>query len=1351
MLSFAVYLAELLVILSHVPCPGFAFRSVRDTCPSTSGVLPNLDLGLPPNSTVFVSGYLPKPGNWYCNTGHSSYQNVHGAFWSYYSHGTNVAIGVSSNNSPNDLALYAFHSNNGGQFYLRICKWSRPGLNWATSQTSGACVVNRKFRFVFAHAQSQVIGLTWSSNVVTFYGVRNVYRYYVHNNWDRVDVRCELAPTCAINPVNSTTTFNVTTNAQGLISSYSVCDVCDGFPLHIFPVLEGGYIPSDFRMDNWYVLSNTSTILDGRVVMQQPLLVSCLWPVPSLLVNDDPIYFNMSLNNGVKCNGYSQTKDVSHLRFALNFTEQQVLNGVHNINFRGESFNFTFTCTNDTDITRGERMVPFGFIDTVYRCFVYFDTTNGTVNKFVGILPPIVKEIVVSRYGTVYINGVNMLTLPPIDSVVFNVTSNVGADFWTVAFVDMAEVMMDINATQIANILYCDTPVNKLKCQQLTYSLDDGFYTTTNVYTREVPRTYVALPYHATHSVINITAYFTSDMRDDQYFINGVNGTVCVNTTQFTVQTLLTGSTGARTDVVNLDCPFTLDSLNNYLSFGSICFSTYSVGGGCRIRFDKVFLSYPTPWKILSIVYTPGDRITGVRKASGGIFDPSELYTGVCTDYTIYGIAGRGVINPLNTTIIAGLYYTSSSGQLLGFKNATTGDIYSVRPCELSSQAAVYQNRIVGVMTASANESFGFENVTETPKFYYHSNGSTQCKNPVLTYGSVGVCPDGSLVVVETRSGSATPVSPIVTGNITVPSNFTVSVQVEYLQMYMQPVSVDCNMYVCGGNPHCLRLLSQYASACRTIEESLQLSARLESVEVANTISVSSEALQLANVTNFDAYNVSVLLPRANGKSVIEDLLFEKVVTSGLGTVDQDYKQCIKDRGVGDVADVACAQYYNGIMVLPGVVDDVKMALYTASLTGGMVLAGITAGASIPFSLAVQSRLNYVALQTDVLNRNQEILAQSFNSALSNITEAFSEVNHALQETSDAINTVAQALGKVQTVVNEQGQALSQLTRQLSSNFQAISNSIEDIYNRLDGLAADAQVDRLITGRIGALNAFVSQTLTKYTEVRSSRQLAIQKLNECVKSQSARFGFCGNGTHLFSIANAAPNGIMLFHTVLLPSEYVTVQAWAGICIDDSVGLILRDFKTTLFRTDDYYITSRDMFEPRKPVQADFIRIANCSVTYLNISSSELGDVIPDYIDVNKTLENLEQNRPNFTLPELEIERFNNTYLNLSGEIAILQQKSESLYNSTVKLQELIERINNSYVDLELLNRIESYVKWPWYVWLAIILVMILFSFLMLYCCCMTGCCGCCSCLANSCLDCRGKRLQQYEVEKVHIQ
>lgn len=1347
MLFLAVYVAELFVIISQLP---YVFCIERITCSPNYATLPNLNLGLPPSANVLVSGYLPKPNDWLCYTGLNSYDNVHGVFWSYYSHGSNVAIGISSADN-NGYALYAFHSNNGGWFYLRICKWGSGGLNWATEQSSGSCVVNRKFRFQFSHAAGQVIGVTWSSDAVTFYGKHSSYRYYVRNSWSRLSVRCENYPTCIINPVRNVSTFNITTNAVGLIQSYTVCEACGGFPEHVFAVQEGGYIPSGLSLDNWYLLSNASTVLDGRVVTNQPLRVFCLWPVPTLLGNDNPIYFNMSLNIGVRCNGYSYDRAVSHLRFALNFTNQQVLNGVHNIDLIGATFNFTFTCTNNTDITKGERLVPFGFLDTVYRCFVYFDVGNGTVNKFVGILPPVVREIVISKFGTVYINGVNMATLPPIESVIFNVTSNVGSDFWTVGFTDMADVMVDINATRITDILYCDTPVNRLKCQQLTYSLDDGFYTSTNIYTQDVPRTYVALPYHATHSVINITAWLSANSRDDQFLINGMNGTHCVNTTQFTVMTHFTQYTGMRVAVENLDCPFTLESLNNFLSFGSICFSTYAVGGGCRMRLDKIFISTPTPWQILNIVYTDGDRTTGVAKASGGIFDPSELHVGKCTDYTIYGVSGRGVITQLNTTIIAGLYYTSPAGQLLGFKNATTGVVYGVRPCSLSNQAAVYQNEIVGVMTASANHEFGFANVTVTPNFYYHTNGTAGCTEPVLTYGSIGVCPDGTLIVLQARSGNVSPISPIVSGNITIPTNFTVSVQVEYLQMYLQPVSVDCNMYVCGGNPHCLRLMSQYASACRTIEESLQLGARLESVEVANTISVSSEAVQLANITNFDSYNMSVLLPRANGKSVIEDLLFDKVVTSGLGTVDQDYKQCVNEWGIGDIADLSCAQYYNGIMVLPGVVDANMMSLYTASLTGAMVFGGITASASIPFSLAVQSRLNYVALQTDVLNRNQEILAQSFNSALGNITAAFSEVNHALQETSDAINTVAQALGKVQTVVNEQGQALSQLTRQLASNFQAISNSIEDIYNRLDGLTADAQVDRLITGRIGALNAFVAQTLTKYTEVRASRQLAIQKINECVKSQSARFGFCGNGTHLFSVANAAPNGIMLFHTVLLPSAYTTVQAWAGICIDDNVGLILRDFKTTLFFSDKYYVTPRDMFEPRSPVQADFVRIANCSVNYLNISASELGNIIPDYIDVNKTLEEYEQQRPNYTLPDLEIERFNNTYLNLSAEIANLQLKSDSLYNSTIQLQELIERINSSYVDLELLKRIETYVKWPWYVWLAIILVMSLFSFLMLYCCCMTGCCGCCSCITSCCFDCRGKRLQQYEVEKVHIQ
>nr|QBP43279.1 S protein [Bat coronavirus] len=1352
MLSLAIYIAEILAFL-QLPDLTTGAPNKDGDCGDGYNRLPNLNLGLPPNSTVFVSGYLPQKTGWVCpenkEAGATSYEGVHGVFWSYYATGQDVEIGVSNFrqlNNTNRWALYVHQKNNDHVLHFRICKWlagtytpqSRPWSRY------GQCAVDKRISFTFEHQGNQVLGVTWSSNYVTFYGISKSYRYFLKNDWYRVTVKCLNKYACALYPVYNQTTLNITTNARGLIQSYSVCDSCNGFPAHVFPVLEGGKIPADFDFTNWFYLTNSSTLVAGRVVGIQPLKLLCLWPVPSITANDDKIYFNTT---GANCNGFVGEGVADALRFSLNFTANQILNGVHNIILEGTEAKFTFTCRNDSESTLFR--VPFGVTGQVYYCFVFTESRNQSYNTFVGILPPILKEIVISRYGSIYLNGVKLFSLPVLQSVIFNVSSKVGSDFWTVAYAQDAQVMVDLNATSITDLLYCDTPLNRLKCQQLSYALEDGFYPTTNIYTRDIPRSYVALPYHATHMVLNITAYI-GDKKDDRIQINGFNDSFCVNTTQFTTNFVQTDSGIIKAELKNGDCPFTFDSINNYLTFDSICFSIEPIGGGCTMNIVRTWFGQSVPWRTLYVSYTKGSRITGVKTPNTGVFDPSTFVEDVCTDYTIYGMSGRGVISRSNASYIAGLYYTAISGQLLGFKNATTGETFVVVPCDLSSQAAVIGDKVVGVMTSITNSSFEFVKSIETPNFYYLTNATANCTSPVITYGKLGVCEDGSIAEVKVNTHVQTPVSPISTGNITVPSNFTVSVQVEYLQMYMRPVSVDCAMYVCNGNPHCLRLLTQYASACRTIEDALQLSARLESIEVNSVISVSEDALELANISNFDHYNMSALLPKKNGRSFIEDLLFNKVVTNGLGTVDQDYKKCMKDKGFGEASDIACVQYYNGIMVLPGVVDDSKMALYTAALTGGMLLAAFTAGASIPFSLAVQSRLNYVALQTDVLQKNQQILATSFNNAMSNITVAFTEVNQAIKETSDAINTVAKALGKVQSVVNEQGQALSQLTRQLASNFQAISSSIEDIYNRLDSLAADAQVDRLITGRLGALNAFVTQTLTRYTDARASRQLAIQKINECVKSQSMRYGFCGNGTHLFSIANAAPNGVMLFHTVLIPTEFVTVEAWSGVCVDGTHGLILRDVRTTLFQQGStYYVTTRDMFEPRTPVAADFVRIANCSVTYVNITADSLGEIIPDYIDVNKTLEEL--GRPNFTLPDFNLDQFNNTYLNLSAEIALLNAKSESLYNTTQRLEKLIENINNSYIDLELLNRLESYVKWPWYVWLAIFLALILFSFLMLYCCMATGCCGCCSCLSNSCFDCGGRRLQRYEVEKVHIQ
>nr|WCC61872.1 spike glycoprotein [Bat Coronavirus RfHB20] len=1370
MLSFAVYLAVLLSSLKFVVTAGHANGK---ECGGDPGLLPNLNLGLPANSTVLVSGYLPEPvssNNWICPVkplheyGVNYFSSLNGIWWSYYSGSTGVELGISASDyeqNPNQWALYMYQNNNAtfndsqGVLYFRICKYAGKytPVGYPDKPVSKVCLIDKKVSFKFAEKENQVIGVTWSGNYVTFYGIDKSFRIYLPNKWNFVAVKCIVKETCAFFAAHKMITLNITTNGQGLIKNYSVCKECNGFPAHVFPVLPGGKIPGDFSFDNWFLLTNSSTIVNGKIVDIQPLKLLCLWPVPALVANDNKIYFNIS---GANCNGFKEENAYADvLRFSLNFTNSQVFNGIHSVTVNVVGGDLKFSCSNTSTYSAEDGVLPFGSLNSVYYCFVSGKLGNDSFEQFVGILPPIVKEIVISRYGSFYMNGVKLFEVPYVESVVFNVTSSVGSDFWTVAYAQNTEVLLEVNSTDIKDILYCDTPANKLKCQQLSFSLEDGFYPAAVVAGVDVPRTYVALPYHATHSFVNLTVHLGQGVDSAAYAqINGVNDSYCVNTTQFSTNFQQLDTTNNVLAVMqNGDCPFNFDSLNNFLSFDSICFNLQPVGSSCTISIMKSWMGFKAPWRSVYVSFKRGNRITGVKTASTGIFDPSVMELDNCTDYTIYGVSGRGIIRKANSSYISGLYYTSIAGQIIGFKNATTGEVFSVTPCQLTMQAAVVNDDIVGVISSTNASSIPFSHTITTKTFYYHTNVQQNCSEPVLTYANIGVCSDGSITEVTIRKTEPEPVAPITTGNVSIPSNFTVSVQVEYLQMYNKPVSVDCSTYVCNGNPRCLKLLTQYATACRTIEESLQLSARLESVEVANMISVSEEAIQLANVSYFDTYNISALLPRGQSRgSVIEDLLFNKVITSGLGTVDEDYKACTGEGFGAALADVFCAQYYNGIMVLPGVVDEAKMGLYTASLTGAMVMGGITAAAAIPFSLAVQSRLNYVALQTDVLQENQKILASAFNSAMSNITYAFIEVKNAIKDTSVAINTVAQALGKIQNVVNDQGQALSQLTRQLASNFQAISSSIQDIYNRLNGLEADAQVDRLITGRLAALNAFVTQTLTKYTEVRASRQLAQQKINECVKSQSSRYGFCGNGTHLFSISNAAPQGIIFFHTVLLPTEYETVEAWSGVCVNSQYGLVLRNVHDALYkRNDSYYITSRDMYEPRVPQESDFVRITGCSVVYLNITHTQIGEIIPEYIDVNKTLEEFLSSYPNYTVPDLNLDLYNQTVLNLTEDISKLYEKAESLHNKTIILQQLIDNLNNTYVDLEWLNRVETYIKWPWYVWLVIFLALAAFTFLMLYCCIATGCCGCLSCIFSSCADCRGRRLQRYEVEKIHIQ
>ncbi|UZK98253.1 MAG: spike glycoprotein [Tadarida brasiliensis bat alphacoronavirus 2] len=1393
----------------------------------------NFKLGLPANATALVPGYLPLPDNWTCTSirdkNYGPVPTPHGLFLTYYEGGDVMSFGIASHdkfNTPlSPWSLYYWQRNNGGggsgQAHIRICSWPvRKGLALPTLVPNvnppKACLydVNLLLNAAFEHNSRLIFGVTWSGNRVTMHTPVGIKTYVIPGaeHWDVVTVFCAHGKSCAHQVVYTPITVNVTTDSDGRISSYSVCETCDGFPEHVFAVGEGGEIPPNFDFTNWFMLTNSTSVVQGRVVSKQPLRLLCLWPVPALQSTDTVVYFNGSAADR-RCNGYAGDGVADALRFSLNFSSDNVLQGAGSIKLITIAGDYVFTCHNSTNkddvAALNDSFIPFGSVKQAYYCFVRFPIGNDTKSQFVGVLPPVLREVVVDRFGNVYLNGYRFMSAPAVVAVNFSLTSLRVNDFWTVAFAVNADVLLEIEDTYIRQVLYCNNPLNAVKCQQMQFFLENGFYPYSNASDLQLPRTYVALPAHSNHMFVNVTADVSSRCPNGAgavwcaqcrpcYYSVRIAGSlpsldgdsVCVDTRQYTLvlQSNITSQWYCHRDVsanvscnsttqycIPLDCtlmnphvtllsgscPFTFEALNDYLAFESVCFSTTKQPGSCAMQLATVGYGVVQPFAEIYVSAKKGARVTGVpinRIPEDSVVDQSVVFYNVCTDYTIYGMSGRGKIVETNLQYRSGLFYASDAGTLLGYKNVTTGKVYGVLPCQLSKQVVVISDSIVGAMTASETDNFNFNYTLNTTMFYYHTDSERNCSEPVLTYSSMGICADGSIGKVELRQAVGKLASPLVSANLSIPVNFTLSVQAEYVQVSMKPVSVDCATYVCNGNPHCLQLLTQYASACKTIEDALRMSARLESVEVNNMLTVSEAALSLATIDEFNGgdYNFSSVLPKkAGGRSVIEDLLFDKVVTSGLGTVDADYKACVegfKDAQTFKIMTHTCAQYYNGIMVVPGVADQDTMAQFTASLVGGLSFAFLTSAAAYPFGQVVQARLNYVALQTDVLQKNQQILAASFNSAMGNITAAFGEVNNMLQQTSEAIRTVAVALDKVQNVVNQQGQALSELTKQLAVNFDAISASIEDIYNRLDKLAADAQVDRLISGRLAALNAFVTQQLTKFTDVRASRLLAQEKVNECVKSQSKRYGFCGNGTHVFSLVNAAPDGLMFFHTVLVPTAYATVEAWAGVCVDDQ-AFVLREVGLTLFKNynDTLLITARDMFEPRLPQRADFVQIASCDVSYLNMTRDEFDALLPEYIDVNKTLsellQNITQNRPN--LPDLPLDIYNGTFLNLTTQIRDLENRSATIEETARRLDLIIRDINGTLVDLEWLNRVETYIKWPWYIWLLIVLALIFTVALLLYCCLSTGCCGCFKCMKE--FDLQGHQLKPFEFEKVHIQ
>ncbi|ACJ12044.1 spike glycoprotein [Bulbul coronavirus HKU11-796] len=1086
--------------------------------------------------------------------------------------------------------------------------------------------------------------------------------------------------------------------------------------------LKQGYLTEDFHI--FSPLSNSTIPISGLLRSYQPLYLACYVQITNTTLS---MFLEPSTTETAGCSG---TKDKTHdaLRLILDLNEEARAS----INITTtKNILYVFVCSDSQDFAMAHSSPLLKSRNAQLYCFIN--------NTYLGPLPANLTDFTIYHTGQLYANGYYLGVLPDTVKQVRLIQSSIPSNYTFFALANLTDTLITLSNTTITNVTYCDrSTLDMLACQISKHYVDDGFYSDPQTTSLALPRTIVTLPKVAELEMVNLTidARYSAGEASATINING-NDTFCVTKPYFHINAKYTCSDcvlNLRTDT----CSFDINAINNGMSFSQFCLSTKS--GSCSITLLATkYWNYQIAQK-LYVTAIEGQTSTGTTATSAQAIDSSNIVTDVCTDYTIYGVSGTGIITHSDLELHNGIAFTSPTGELFAFKNTTSGRSFQVTPCDSPAQLVVVSNTIVGAITSNNISSTGkFTRTIAASTFYYSTNATNlTCTEPVLSYGPVSVCSDGAIAETSLLQDSRPSIVSLYDGEVEVPSAFTLSVQTEYLQVQSEQVVVDCARYVCNGNARCTRLLSQYTSACSNIESALHSSAQLDSREITNMFQTSSQSLTLANISNFQSdYNfTNIITSKAGGRSAIEDLLFNKVVTNGLGTVDQDYKACSKDLAI---ADLVCTQYYNGIMVLPGVVDAQKMAMYTASLTGAMVFGGMTAAAAIPFSTAVQARLNYVALQTNVLQENQKILAESFNSAVGNISLALSAVNDAIKQTSESLLTVATAINKIQTVVNSQGEALSHLTAQLSNNFQAISTSIQDIYNRLDEVQADQQVDRLITGRLAALNAYVTQLLNQMSQIRQSRLLAQQKINECVKSQSSRYGFCGNGTHLFSLTQSAPNGIFFMHAVLVPQQFTRVNASAGICVGGTKGYSLQPQLILYQYNNSWRVTPRNMYEPRVPRAADFIPLVDCSVTYYNATAEDLPNIIPDYVDVNQTVSDIINSLPTPQTPTWSLDQYNYTILNLSQEIKDLQLKSQNLTDIAEIMETYIQNLNKTIVDLQWLNKVETYLKWPWYIWLAIFLAIAAFACIIVTIFLCTGCCGGCFGCCGGCFGLFSKK------------
>nr|BBJ36008.1 Spike glycoprotein [Bat coronavirus] len=751
---------------------------------------------------------------------------------------------------------------------------------------------------------------------------------------------------------------------------------------------------------------------------------------------------------------------------------------------------------------------------------------------------------------------------------------------------------------------------------------------------------------------------------------------------------------------------------------------------------------------------------------------------GRCIEYSLYGVTGRGVFQ--NCTPV-GLkqqrFVYDGFDNLVGY-HSDNGNYYCVRPCVSVPVSVIYdkatnnhatlfgsvacehvdtmmsqfsrmtQSRLrvrniddAGPMQTSVGCVVGLVNTSLIVDNCQLPLGQSLCAVPATTIrAATGTTSSLQLATINfTEPHMLTPINSS-RFIVEIPTNFSFGVTQEFIQTTIQKVTVDCKQYVCNGFEKCEQLLREYGQFCAKINQALHGANLRQDESVSNLFSnIKTQATQPLDAGLTGDFNLTLLqVPKVvtsqySYRSAIEDLLFNKVTIADPGYM-QGYDECMK-QGPPSARDLICAQFVAGYKVLPPLYDPNMESMYTTSLTGAILGAAWTAGASsfaaIPFAQSVFYRMNGIGITQQVLSENQKQIANKFNQALGAMQTGFTTTNL--------------AFAKVQEAVNANAQALSKLASELSNTFGAISSSISDILKRLDAVEQEAQIDRLINGRLTSLNAFVAQQLVRSETAARSSQLAVDKVNECVKSQSKRNGFCGSGNHIVSFVSNAPNGLYFFHVGYVPTAHINATAAYGLCntelpprcIAPIDGYFVTNSSATRDADPEWYYTGSAFYNPEP------ITLANTRYVSKDTKYQELNNKLPPPLLSNQTDEsfrdeleeffkNVSSQGPNFQ----EISKINATLLDLSDEMKVLN--------------EVVKQLNESYIDLKELGNYTYYQKWPWYVWLGFIagLVALALCVFFLLCCtgCGTNCMGKFKC--NRCCD----SYDDYEVEphKIHV-